>query len=442
MSKAQTIERIIFYLALLFLPTQLGRHFWPEFSHVLGVRVDYLSPTLYLSDILVVFLLLFSFGRKVYKKSLNFKFQFRFNRIQISNFKFAQWLFLFFTLFLVIGILRAKNPMAGWYGLLRFFEFFFFGLYVVKQKISFAKIALVFSFGVVFESFLALAQYFQKGSMGGLFYFFGERAFTSQTPGIANASINGELMLRPYGTFPHPNVLGGYLIIAMVMVMSNVKCQMSNVKRALLFSALVVGTGALILTMSRIAILLWLAVVLFTSLKKLQENFKKRRGLAFLFLLPMALIFAVSFFFPLKARLFGINLADEPVVERIALMKTSLLMIKDHPFFGVGLNNFLVNLPSYLEKPVDIFNLQPVHNIYLLIAAENGIPGFVFFLWFIKRTYDQIKNKKSMVHNSLFLILSLVLVLGFFDHYFLTLQQGRMLLSFALGLCWAKSLNS
>ncbi|MBI1982228.1 MAG: O-antigen ligase family protein, partial [Candidatus Levybacteria bacterium] len=273
-------------------------------------------------------------------------------------------------------------------------------------------------------------------------YFFGERAFTSQTPGIANASINGELMLRPYGTFPHPNVLGGYLIIAMVMVMSNVKCQMSNVKRALLFSALVVGTGALILTMSRIAILLWLAVVLFTSLKKLQENFKKRRGLAFLFLLPMALIFAVSFFFPLKARLFGINLADEPVVERIALMKTSLLMIKDHPFFGVGLNNFLVNLPSYLEKPVDIFNLQPVHNIYLLIAAENGIPGFVFFLWFIKRTYDQIKNKKSMVHNSLFLILSLVLVLGFFDHYFLTLQQGRMLLSFALGLCWAKSLNS
>ncbi|MBI2190141.1 MAG: O-antigen ligase family protein [Candidatus Levybacteria bacterium] len=153
-------------------------------------------------------------------------------------------------------------------------------------------------------------------------------------------------------------------------------------------------------------------------------------------------MFAVSFFFPLKARLFGINLADEPVVERIALMKTSLLMIKDHPFFGVGLNNFLVNLPSYLEKPVDIFNLQPVHNIYLLIAAENGIPGFVFFLWFIKRTYDQIKNKKSMVHNSLFLILSLVLVLGFFDHYFLTLQQGRMLLSFALGLCWAKSLNS
>ncbi|MBI3069719.1 MAG: hypothetical protein HYY87_00240, partial [Candidatus Levybacteria bacterium] len=195
MSKAQTIERIIFYLVLLFLPTQLGRHFWPEFSHVLGVRVDYLSPTLYLSDILVVFLLLFSFGRKVYKKSLNFKFQFRFNRIQISNFKFAQWLFLFFTLLLIIGILRAKNPMAGWYGLLKFFEFFFFGLYVVKQKISFAKIALVFSLGVIFESFLAIAQYFQKGSMGGLFYFFGERAFTSQTPGIANASINGELML-------------------------------------------------------------------------------------------------------------------------------------------------------------------------------------------------------------------------------------------------------
>ncbi|MBI3070230.1 MAG: hypothetical protein HYY87_02915, partial [Candidatus Levybacteria bacterium] len=164
------------------------------------------------------------------------------------------------------------------------------------------------------------------GSMGGLFYFFGERAFTSQTPGIANASINGELMLRPYGTFPHPNVLGGYLTIAMAIVVLNINPpaggQISNIKKILLGGALMIGTLALVLTMSRVAILLWMGVLVFVSLTKLKENFKKRRGLAFLFLLPILLIFAVSFFFPLKARLFGINLADEPVVERIALMKS------------------------------------------------------------------------------------------------------------------------
>ncbi|MBI3070231.1 MAG: hypothetical protein HYY87_02920 [Candidatus Levybacteria bacterium] len=90
-----------------------------------------------------------------------------------------------------------------------------------------------------------------------------------------------------------------------------------------------------------------------------------------------------------------------------------------------------------------------MHNIYLLIAAETGALGAVLFFLFLGKTYKRIKNqesriksKKFIVHNSLFLILSMVLVLGFFDHYFLTLQQGRMLLSFALGLCWAKSLNS
>ena len=49
----------LFYLLLLLLPTQLGKHFWPTFSYVLGTRVDYLSPTLYLTDIIILFITLF-----------------------------------------------------------------------------------------------------------------------------------------------------------------------------------------------------------------------------------------------------------------------------------------------------------------------------------------------------------------------------------------------
>ena len=43
-------EKIALFLFLLAIPTQLGRHFWPEWSRVVGIRVDYLSPTLYLVD--------------------------------------------------------------------------------------------------------------------------------------------------------------------------------------------------------------------------------------------------------------------------------------------------------------------------------------------------------------------------------------------------------
>jgi hypothetical protein len=50
------ISNLIFYFLILFLPTQLGRHFFTSFSFVSGIRVDYLSPTIYFTDILVLLL--------------------------------------------------------------------------------------------------------------------------------------------------------------------------------------------------------------------------------------------------------------------------------------------------------------------------------------------------------------------------------------------------
>jgi len=52
------MQQVLFSLLLVFLPTQLGLHFWPGWALVLGRRLDYLSPTLYVTDILIVFLLI------------------------------------------------------------------------------------------------------------------------------------------------------------------------------------------------------------------------------------------------------------------------------------------------------------------------------------------------------------------------------------------------
>src|SRR3989344_696217 len=53
------VEYILFYLIILFLPTQLGKHFWPDFSIVSGIRVDYLSPTVYFTDVFIFLLFMF-----------------------------------------------------------------------------------------------------------------------------------------------------------------------------------------------------------------------------------------------------------------------------------------------------------------------------------------------------------------------------------------------
>ncbi|MBI2074766.1 MAG: hypothetical protein HYT83_02925, partial [Candidatus Levybacteria bacterium] len=101
-----------------------------------------------------------------------------------------------------------------------------------------------------------------------------------------------------------------------------------------------------------------------------------------------------------------------------------------------GINNFLVNLPAYEKIKENAFfvSFQPVHNIFLLIAAETGIVGLTFFLWFLLKTF---KKNQFQTSDFKFQILAMVLILGLFDHYFLTLQQGQLLFAFVLGFCWS-----
>lgn len=426
---AQSLERLIFYLLILFLPTQLGKHFWPDFSIVSGIRVDYLSPTLYATDILIILIFMLSVA-KFFSHRL----------IGLWPIIFNHKLF-FLTAFLLIGIILSKSPLAGAFGLLKFLEFSFLGFYVAGnfQKYELKNIILLFSAGVVFESLLTVFQYLKQASLDNIFYWFGERTFNLLTPGISNASLNGFLILRPYGTFSHPNVLAGYLLIAMAIVVSNTKNNISKIRKSFYYLTIIIGTVGLFLTLSRIAILIWLIVFGSWFAVKICMKLKTKFSIPYLLLFVFSLLL-VSFMFAnssFRYRFTNINLSDESIVQRENLIRSSISMINDHPIFGVGLNNFLVNLPSYQKPYSPLFYLQPVHNLFLLIAAETGIIGLGFFIWFLFLTYKRIMSQ-PLIHNSLFIILSSILILGMFDHYFLTLQQGQLLLALVFGLCWSK----
>src|SRR5687767_12118252 len=91
----------IFFSFLLFLPTQLGIHFWPDFSSIFGIRVDYLSPTIYLTDLLVFFLILKFFNPSIFKKS------------------FWIWFFQIFLYLLATSLFLAQNQGAALYKLVK-----------------------------------------------------------------------------------------------------------------------------------------------------------------------------------------------------------------------------------------------------------------------------------------------------------------------------------
>ena len=107
-------ENPVFSLLIFLLPAQLGYHFFSNFSYVFGIRVDYLAPTLYLTDALVLLLFIFWFLRE--KKI-------RINYWAISILGFA-----------AVNILFASLPQAALFKWIKVLELIFLGNYVSGAK--------------------------------------------------------------------------------------------------------------------------------------------------------------------------------------------------------------------------------------------------------------------------------------------------------------------
>jgi len=390
-------EIFFFYLLLLLLPTQLGKHFWPTFSYVLGTRVDYLSPTLYLTDIIILFITLFYLPKAKI-----------FQRIE----KYKKYIFLFF-LFTFLSIASSASPLSGIYSQLKLLEFLILFLFISDNYERVKNfIAPAMAMGIIFVSVLAIAQFLNGGSIGGIFYFAGERFFSSSSPNIANAFIAGELVLRPYATFPHPNVLAAYILIGTFFILKELSTR-RPVGSFFYFISLGMGSIAIVLTLSRMAIFLYALLLIYTVLGRARIN-KKLNLKILLFLAPLFVLSREIFI-----RFQNLFLIDQSVVERLDLTRASMKMFFDHPFTGAGLGNFLHTIPYYYKSD-SLFFLQPVHNIFLFAASEVGIVGLglltaIFVILF-----------KNASRNN-FILSFIVLALSLSDHFFLTLQQGQIL---------------
>jgi len=295
---------------------------------------------------------------------------------------------------LAVGCWEAGNREVAFLKLIKILELFFLGYYVAKNNytLNARRYLLV---GVIYSSLIAIGQFLKQRSLGGIFWWLGERSFTLATPGIARTEFNGQLFLRPYATFSHPNALAGFFLVSLILTLPVLWRRSKKVALGYLLLAIC----PLILTFSRPV---WLAGILVLIFGAVQSIKPKKFLCSFLFLAPE------SFF------------------SRQELNETAVQLIKSQPLFGVGLGSFLIR-SSFSDF------IQPVHNIYLLLASETGGIVFIGTVIFIIRTI-----KMAWANWSLLAGLGVILFTGLFDHYWLTLQQNQLLLALVLGWCWQK----
>jgi len=77
------------------------------------------------------------------------------------------------------------------------------------------------------------------------------------------------------------------------------------------------------------------------------------------------------------------RLSDPTNIDRVAMLKSGLRIIKDDPLTGVGPDMVIQVYPHYRDRDATKQLNPHLHNVPLQIAAERGLPALAAWLWFI-----------------------------------------------------------
>ena len=128
--------------------------------------------------------------------------------------------------------------------------------------------------------------------------------------------------------------------------------------------------------------------------------------------------------------------AQAPDQERIYYQNLAWEMTKLNPVTGVGCCQFLTKVEG-ISSGQPQHPLQTVHNIYLLISAEMGLPALTVFLIFLGNLAFRLIKTLNGLSILLLSILSYFLLIGCCDHYLLFEAHGRVMFFMTLALMTA-----
>jgi O-antigen ligase len=272
---------------------------------------------------------------------------------------------------------------------------------------------------VLFQGGLGYLQF----SRGATYHMsaLGESFISTSLPNASYIDLDGSLYLRAYGTFPHPNLLAGFLFLSFILFSIFLKTKWKYNK--IIWVPLLVILFLTMFTFSRSVIFLMIIFVLTLiciELFQLWRNRKKGIQINEIALTPFGMVIE-------RFRLL-IDGGDVSISERIGLLEASIRVVLEKPLLGVGFGQFVRNMVPYAPQTNSGFTLlQPVHNIYLLILAEHGvIAGSVIIISIIGYCISTIFRSKRIVIS--IMSASFIVIIGSVDHYLVSLPQGMFIL--------------
>ncbi len=337
---------------------------------------------------------------------------------------------------LLANTFLVENGVLNLLNVFRLIELALFYLLIVNSVLSPKLILYIFIASMCFQSAIAIFQYSTQQSIG--LHFLGEPIATNQTPGIAKFEFMGQKVIRAFGTFPHANILGGNLNIAIISIFFVIRKNwwIRTPLLILLFTAL-------LFTFSRSAYFsLIVSMLLVLAVSKRKINFR-----------PILLAISTGLFLIVLLNLQNILwqrliFDDQAIEERSFYFGISKAIFLKNPF-GIGLGGFTEKMQDFTTTKILPWIYQPIHNIYLLLLNEGGIFALILFTGILISLFSKLIKKNSASNSEhvktetamLMAMLTNICTIGLFDHYAFTIYSGQILLFMTIGLCSFSSID-
>lgn len=422
-NQAQRLFKLFLYLFIILIPWQTR---WIFYYATLDEQIwEWGKLSLYV-NILVLLLAAFCF-------LWHYRHELRFSKNKL--------LYLIFAYSIVMGLLSPWPLVSFYYLLLIYLAVIFAHLSRFASKIWVLRTFLI---GGFIQSLLALQQ--AVGQYVGDNKWLGLAEHLPQQLGTAVVEVDGLRVLRAYGSLPHPNILGGFLFVTIFvgiyLWMDFYKHGQKNnwqndfVKKNLgwfLFTlvTLVLATYGLLASFSRSAVLALVASLFSVAV----INVLRRRWLRVLTVVRYLaiLVIAVLTFniwsggaWTARLQVEG-RLEEQSIERRVGTFRQFYTASGKDVLFGQGLGmNTKVTKDHNPTEPS--YNLQPIHNIFVLALAEVGVLGLVLILVVLHMVTKEAEEIDVM---STSLLLGLAII-GLFDHYLWTTWTGWLLIAFGL----------
>ena len=209
------------------------------------------------------------------------------------------------------------------------------------------------------------------------------------------------LQKRAIGTFPSPNILAGYLIMAFFLSLTHIQAhRLPSLACAPIIAIALILTKSLGAYLSLVATLI---VLFFFSYKTIKKH-RLTATICFIFI-SLSIIFIIL---SKWGRLMNLDNPHNPIIQRLNYWRISIAAIKDHPFLGIGPGNFQEVFLKY--KVGWSIDTRYSHNIFLQTWLETGIIGLIaigyLIIAFIKTSLR--KSKYILLAGLAFVLHNLV----------------------------------